>query len=86
MGLTHSRAGVTLETLGKMRTLMYMGEIRERGPPPGCREWPSGLRHWVRKVGAVVSSPDAGSWLSLLPAVVRLAAISKASPYHTMPM
>ena len=40
----------------------------------------------MRKAGVVVSSPGAGSWLSPLPAVVRLAAISKASPSHTMSM
>ena len=43
----------------------------------------SGLRRWV---GVMVSSLDAGSWLSLFPAVVRLAAISKATSSHTMPM
>ena len=63
---------------------MYMAEIRGRGPPPGCREWPSGLRRRVRKVGVLVSSPDDGSWLSSLPAVVRLTALSKASPSHIM--
>ena len=40
----------------------------------------------MRKAGVVVSSPDTGSWLYLLSAVVRLAAISKASPSHTMSM
>ena len=38
------------------------------------------------KAGVVASNPDAGSWLSPLLAVVRLAAISKASPSHTMSM
>ena len=37
----------------------------------------------MRKAGVMVLSPEAGSWLSSLPAVVRLAAISKASPSHT---
>ena len=53
---------------------------------PGRERWPSGLRRRVRKAGVVVSSPDGGSWLSPLPAVIRLAAISKASPSHTMSM
>ena len=46
-------------------------------------EWSkvSGEKDWCW-----VLSPDAGSWLSLPPAVVRLAAISKASPSHTMSM
>ena len=40
----------------------------------------------MRKAGVMVSSPDAGSWFSLRLAVVRLAALSKASPFHNISM
>ena len=46
----------------------------------------SGLRPRVRKAGVLVSNPDADSWLSPLPAAIRLAAMSKVSPSHTMSM